>query len=98
MTYDDLLALLRRRRMEINISQAELARRLGMSSAGMNQRESGQREPRSFEELQQWMGELGLTLAAVDKREAELLDRLHAMTDEQRAALAAFLEVILPKK
>lgn len=98
MTYDDLLALLRRRRMEMGISQAELARRLGVSSAGMSQRENGQREPRSFDELQQWLAELGLTLTAVADRDQAVIAKLRDMAPGERAAVESMIEVIAAKK
>lgn len=92
MTYHDLVTLLKERRMSLGISQAELGRRLGLTSGGMSQRESEQRQPNTFDELQRWCSEVGVELTALIPEEASLLSSIRALDADQQAAVANLLQ------
>ena len=87
MTYHELVTLLKERRMSLGISQAELGRRLGLTSGGMSQRESGQREPQTFEELQSWCNAVGVELVALDSTEQDLVSKVRGLDARQKEAL-----------
>lgn len=98
MNYADLIALLRDLRIQRGLSQAELARRRGVTAGAQHHHESGLREPK-YSELQSWARELGAEIRVVTDDEREVIDLIKTLSPEQRLLLKGVAEAMTqPKK
>lgn len=91
---------------EKDVTQAELARRLGMTTGGINHYIKGKRTP-SVKQLKRIARALGVTVQDIIKDDAlitasdaerELLELIRAMPEPQQAAAVALLRSIAPQE
>lgn len=97
MTYAELIALLRDLRIKQGLSQAEIARRRGVTPGTQNHHENGVRTA-DLDSLQGWADSLGAGLILTQGDERELVEAFRELDEAQQQAVRAVLSSMRPKK